>query len=372
LVPRNDVHMKKIKVSLADRSYDILIGEGLLSKSGAILKKLNIGKDAVLITNKTLAGIYGKILKSSLNRSGISVNFELVPESEKAKSSSILIKVLNHIAAGDKNKFVFVIALGGGVIGDLAGFAASVYKRGIPYVQIPTTLLAQVDSSIGGKVAIDLQTAKNLAGAFYQPKIVISDINVLLSLSLRQVRNGLAEIIKYGVIKDKHLFEYLENNYKKVIALDKETLGNIIPRCVRIKARLVEEDEFDKKSKRIILNYGHTIGHAIETASSYSNKYNHGEAIAIGMCAANDIAYGLGLLKRDEAKRIECLIEKCGLPTKIRGLNLRKIHEAHLHDKKFMQGKNKFVLPLSAGNVRVVEAIPDRLIIKSVRKRSIN
>jgi len=357
---------------LGNRSYDILIGEGLLSKSGTILKKLDIGKDAVLITNKTLSRIYGKTLKSSLNRSGISVNFELVPESEKAKSSSVLTKVLNHIAARDKNKPVFIIALGGGVIGDLAGFAAAIYKRGIPYVQIPTTLLAQVDSSIGGKVAIDLRTAKNLAGAFYQPKVVISDINVLLSLALRQVRNGLAEIIKYGVIKDRHLFKYLENNYKKAIALDKKTLSSIIPKCVRIKANLVKEDEFDKKSKRIILNYGHTIGHAIETASSYSNKYNHGEAIAIGMCIAADIACGLGILERDEAKRMECLIAKCGLPTRIRGLKFRKIYEAHLHDKKFMQGKNRFVLSSGVGNVRVVETIPGRLITESIRKRSIN
>ena len=364
--------MNRVKVSLGDRSYDILIGEGLLSKSGPILKRLAIGKDAVLITNKAVERLYGKILKNSLNRSGISVKFELVPESEKAKSSSILIRVLNHIAARDKNKSIFIIALGGGVIGDLAGFAASIYKRGIPYVQIPTTLLAQVDSSVGGKVAIDLPSAKNLAGAFYQPKIVISDINVLLSLSPRQARNGLAEIIKYGVVKDKALFEYLESNYKKAVALDKKVLGNIIPRCIRIKARLIEEDEFDRKNKRIILNYGHTIGHAIEASSSYSNRYNHGEAIAIGMCIAADMAYGLKLLKKDAAKRIEYLIAKCGLPTGIRGLKLRKIYETHLHDKKFAQNKNRFVLPLGAGRVRVVENIPDRLIIESVKKRLAN
>jgi 3-dehydroquinate synthase len=364
--------LNRIRVSLGDRSYDVLIGEGLLSKSGAIFKKLNIGKNALLITNKTLARAWGKILKSSLNKSGISVKFELVPESEKAKSSSIFINVLNHLAAGDENKSVFIIAMGGGVIGDLAGFAAAVYKRGIPYVQIPTTLLAQVDSSIGGKVAIDLRMAKNLAGAFYQPKIVMSDPDVLLSLPLRQVRNGLAEIIKYGVIGDGYLFEYLENNYKKVIALDKKTIGNIIPRCVKIKARLVEEDEFDKKSKRIVLNYGHTIGHAIEAASSYSDRYNHGEAIAIGMCVSNDIACGLGVLERDKANRIERLISNCGLPTKISGLKLRKIYAAHLHDKKFMQGRNRFVLSSGAGNAHVIKTVPDRLIIESIRKRLIN
>ncbi|MCX5667843.1 MAG: 3-dehydroquinate synthase, partial [Candidatus Omnitrophica bacterium] len=282
--------MRCVKVNLKDRSYNILIGDGLLSKSGAIIKKLKIGRDAVVITNKSLRHAYGKTLKHSLNRSGISVKFELVPDSEKAKSSHTLLKVLDHIAAYDRNRSVFIIALGGGVAGDLAGFAAAVYKRGIPYVQIPTTLLAQVDSSVGGKAAIDLPAGKNLAGAFYQPKVVISDINVLMSLPQRQVRNGLAEIIKYGVIKDRELFVYLEKNYRKAALLDKKTLSTLITRSVRIKARIVADDELDRKGKRMVLNYGHTIGHAIEAASSYSNRYNHGEAIAIGMCVAADIA----------------------------------------------------------------------------------
>jgi len=361
--------MNRVRVSLGDRSYDVLIGDGLLSKSGAIIKKLNIGRDAVVITNKALRRAYGKTLKNSLNRSGTSVKFELVPDSEKAKSSRTLLKVLNHIAAYDKNRSVFIIALGGGVVGDLAGFAAAAYKRGIPYVQIPTTLLAQVDSSVGGKVAIDLPAAKNLAGAFYQPKVVISDINVLMSLSPRQVHSGLAEIIKYGAIKDGALFVYLERNYKKAASLDKKTLAHLIMQSVRIKARLVGEDELDRKGKRIILNYGHTIGHAIEAASSYSNRYNHGEAIAIGMCVAADIASKLNLLKRDDAERIERLIKKCGLPTKIEGLKFNKIYEAHLHDKKFVRNKNRFVLPYAPGNVRVVEAIPDRMIAEAVKKR---
>lgn len=357
---------------MGDRSYDILIGAGLLSKSGAIIKKLNIGKDAVVITNKPLGRAYGKILKSSLGRSGINVKFEFLPDSERAKSSHTLLKVLNDIAAYDKNKSIFIIALGGGVVGDLAGFAAAAYKRGVPYVQIPTTLLAQVDSGIGGKVAIDLPAAKNLAGAFYQPKVVISDTDVLMSLSTRQVRNGLAEIIKYGVIKDSALFTYLEKNYKRAIRLDKKVLAHIIMRSVKIKARLVGEDELDNKAKRIILNYGHTIGHAIEAASSYSNRYNHGEAIAIGMCVAAEIAFKLGLLKRDAAEKIELLIKRCGLPTNIKGLKFNKIYEAHLHDKKFAQNRNRFVLPLAIGSARAKEAIPNRVIIKVIKERLSN
>ena len=364
--------MNRVKVSLGDRSYDILIGDGLLSKSGAIIKKLKIGGDAVVITNKAIEHAYGKTLKNSLKRSGISVKFELVPDSEKAKSSHTFLKVLDHIVAYDKKRSIFIIALGGGVVGDLAGFAAATYKRGVEYVQIPTTLLAQVDSSVGGKVAIDLSAAKNLAGAFYQPRVVISDINVLMSLSPRQVQNGLAEIIKYGAIKDGALFVYLERNYRKAADLDKKTLAHLITQSVRIKARLVEKDELDKKGKRIILNYGHTIGHAIEAAGSYSNRYNHGEAIAIGMCVAADIASKLNLLKRDDAERIERLIKRCGLSTKIGGLKFNKIYEAHLYDKKFAQNKNRFVLPYAVGSAGVVEAIPGRVIAEAIKKRLLN
>lgn len=364
--------MKRVKVSLGARSYDILIGDGLLSNSGVIIKKLDIGTDAVVITNKTLERAYGKTLKRSLNRSGISVKFEILPDSEKAKSPHILLRVLNRIAVYDRNRSIFIIALGGGVVGDLAGFAAAVYKRGIPYAQIPTTLLAHVDSSVGGKTAIDLFAAKNLAGAFYQPRVVISDINVLMSLSPRQVRSGLAEIIKYGVIKDRALFVYLERNYRKAIDLDKKTIAHLVMRSIRIKARLVEEDELDRKGKRIILNFGHTIGHAIETAASYSNKYSHGEAIAIGMCAAADIAFRLNLIKKNDAERIESLIKKCGLPTKVEDLNFNKIYEAHLRDKKFARNRNRFVLPYAVGNARVVEAVPDRVVTEAVKKRLVN
>jgi len=361
--------VNRVRVSLGDRSYNILIGGGLLSGSGSIINKLGIGQDAIVITNKALQRTYGEILKRSLNKSGISVKFELLPDSEKAKSSNTLLKVLNNIAAYDKKRSIFIIALGGGVAGDLAGFAASIYKRGVSYIHIPTTLLAQVDSSVGGKVAINLPEAKNLAGAFYQPSAVISDIDVLMSLPTRQVHSGMAEIIKYGVIKDRALFAYLEKNFKKAILLNKKALAHLITRSVRIKARLVEADELDRKGKRIILNYGHTIGHAIEAASSYSNRYNHGEAIAIGMCIAADIALKLNLLKRDDAKRIERLIKHCGLPVKIKGLKFNKIYEAHLHDKKFMKTRNRFVLPFSPGRVGVVESIPESVISEAIKRR---
>jgi len=345
----------------------MLIGAGLIMKAGAILKRLSVGTLAVIVTNKRIARLYGKKIRDSLNRTGISCQIELVPDSEKAKSDKTLISILNRISAYDSNKDLFLVALGGGVIGDVAGFAASIYKRGIPYVQVPTTLLSQVDSAIGGKTAIDLPAAKNMAGSFYQPKAVISDVCALLSLSARQVRNGLAECIKYGVISDRKLFEYLEKNYRKALALDKNVLQRIILAASRIKARIVEEDEFDKKGKRVILNYGHTIGHAIESASGYSGKYNHGEAVAIGMICAARISSMLGLLKEVDRIRIERLIKRCGLTKKISGLKIPHIYDALMRDKKFIHGKTRMVLPVRIGKVRVVEGIQRSVIIESIR-----
>lgn len=360
--------MDKIRVSLGSRSHNILIGHGLILKAGAILKNLSMGKDAVVITNKKLARLYGNKLKHSLNKSGISFYLELVPDSEKAKSNKTLISLLGSIGAYDKNKVLFLVALGGGVIGDVTGFIASIYKRGVPYIQIPTTLLSQVDSAIGGKTAIDLPIAKNLVGSFYQPKAVISDMATLNSLSARQVRNGLSECIKYGVIKDRKLFKYLEKNYKKVLRLDRDTLRHIILSCSRIKAGIVETDEFDKLGKRIILNYGHTIGHAIESAAGYSSKYNHGEAIAVGMICAARISSRLGLLKQGDRTRIESLIKKCGLPAKVSGLKVSSIYRSLLRDKKFIHGKNRLVLPVRIGNVRIVEGIKPSIIIESIKE----
>lgn len=359
--------MKKIRVSLGERSYDIHVGSQLLSLAGAIIRKLGIGKDALVISNGTVAGLHYKKIESSLRKSGISSKLEIVPDSETAKSQKTLMLLLNRIGAYDKNRTLFLVCLGGGVVGDLAGFAASIYKRGVPYIQIPTTLLAQVDSAIGGKVAIDLPAAKNLIGAFYQPKVVLSDTLALKSLHLRQIRSGLAECIKYGVISDRHLFEYIENNHRRITALESSAIEHIVISSSRIKARIVAEDEFDRTGKRAILNYGHTIGHAIEAASCYSNKYNHGEAIAVGMVIAAHISSKLGFLKDNDRARIESLVRSCGLPAVIKGIKLSSIYNAHLHDKKFIHGKNRFVLPTGIGSVRIVEGVPDQVIISSIK-----
>ena len=358
--------MNRVRVRLKDRSYDIVIGSGLFQKIGRLLKSLEIGRDVVVITNRTILGLYGKQLSAILRRSGFTVAFEIVPDSEKAKSNSVATSVLNRVAVYDSCKTIFLAAMGGGVVGDLTGFIASIYKRGIPYIQIPTTLLAQVDSSIGGKTAIDLPSAKNLAGAFYQPRIVISDVSLLKSLPKRQLRNALAEIIKYGVIKDRKLFEYLEDNYARILKGDGRALEHVISRSSKIKADVVEKDEFDSKGLRVVLNYGHTAGHAIEAASAYSGKYGHGESVAIGMAIAADISFNMGTISEKDAHRIIALIKRCGLPIQAKGLSSSKIYNALLHDKKFIRGKNRFVLPIGIGKVRIVEDIPEAVIKKAI------
>lgn len=361
--------MTTIRLPLGDRSYNILIGSRILSKAGAILKKLSIGTDAVIITNPRLARLYSGILNRSLAASGISARTELVPDSEKAKSISVAENVLGRIAEHDTMKKVFIVALGGGVTGDLAGFLASVYKRGIPYVQIPTTLLAQVDSAIGGKVALDLPVAKNMIGAFHQPSMVISDTGVLATLPRRQLANGLAEIIKYGVIRDAKLFAYLEKNYRKILSSDPSALEYVISRSSAIKAAVVARDEHDIAGIRAILNYGHTIGHAIEAAAGYSGRYNHGEAVAIGMVCAGRISFIMGMIGKDSFDRIYGLVRKCGLPTEPEGLTIASIMNSYRHDKKFVNKKNRLVLPTAIGRVRIVEDVPEKIILDALKDR---
>lgn len=349
--------MKKIRVSLKDRSYDIIIGQGLLKRAGPIIKKLNIGTDAVIITNSLVASLYARSLTASLKRAGISSAVKLVPDSERSKSYQAAMRIINFLSVYGKRKKLFVVALGGGVIGDLSGFVASVYKRGIPYIQVPTTLLAQVDSAIGGKVAIDLPVAKNLVGAFYQPKAVLSDTSLLKSLPARQIRSGMAEVIKYGVIEDARLFDFIEHNHKKILAIEKNAIDFVVARSAAIKARVVAKDEFDRKAVRIVLNYGHTVGHAIESASKYSSKYNHGEAVALGMIAAARISFRLGMIKKGEADRIEHVIGDVGLPVRILGVPIKGILASYIHDKKFVGGRNRLVLPEKVGRVRPVEGV---------------
>ena len=359
--------MRKVRVNLGRRSYDIIIGKMILKKLPAYLHKLNIGSDAYIITNARLKNKYGEILSKVLLKTGFSCRFKIVTDSEKSKSLESAGCVIKDLAKFDRKRKVFIIAFGGGVVGDLAGFVASVYKRGISYVQIPTTLLAQVDSSIGGKTAVDLDLGKNLVGAFYQPRLVFSEIELLKSLDKRQIASGMAEVIKYAVIKDNSLFCFLENNHKEVFKTNPAVLEKIISSCSSIKAQIASRDEKEVSGLRTILNFGHTLGHAIESASGYKG-YNHGEAVGLGMIAATDLSRRLGLIDNKLVLRIENLIKLYGLPVKLKGVSMHKIISAYYHDKKFVGKQNKLVLIRGIAKPVLVRNVALDLIKEAVGK----
>lgn len=366
---RRDSMTKRIHINLGKRSYDILICYNEIHRLGRYIKQLKLGTDAIIITNPAIKRLFGNKIEKSLTTEGFNVGFEIVPDSEKAKSERHCIRLLNRISESDSSKRrIFLIALGGGVIGDLTGFVASIYRRGVPYVQVPTTLLAQVDSSIGGKVAIDLAVGKNLAGAFYQPRLVFSDISLLRSLSKNDFTAGLAEVIKYGVIKSPRLFNFLERNCHNILRRNTTSLRYIVHTCSAIKAEVVERDERDNKGIRVMLNLGHTIGHAIEATMQYKKDCSHGQAVALGMLSASFIARELALLDEKSYLKIKALIKKIGLPTRLKdkGIDMQSIFYAQEHDKKFIHGKNRFVLPVKIGKVVVKENIPTTLVKDSI------
>ncbi|MBF0330604.1 MAG: 3-dehydroquinate synthase [Candidatus Omnitrophica bacterium] len=352
--------MKTIRVALKENSYSIVAGLGILEKLPGAVKKLDIGRDAVIITNPMVRKLYAERLAAAFSRSGFTVKILEVADSERSKSMDVAVKLIGAITRYAVDKKPFIVALGGGVVGDLSGFVAAVYKRGIPFIQVPTTLLAQIDSAIGGKVAVDLPEGKNLVGSFYQPKLVWSDVSLLASLSERQLRNGLAEAVKYGVIADAKLFSFIEKNVKALLRCDKKALSSVIFNCAAIKARVVEEDEKETKGIRTILNFGHTVGHAVETACGYE-KYNHGEAVALGMRAACRMSVAGKLLLPRDALRVEMLLSQIGLPQSIAG-NWRsigpKIMKAMKFDKKFEGRKSKFILAKGIGHVAIVDDVP--------------
>lgn len=360
--------MKSIKINLGPRSYEIIISKNNLALFAKKIKRLKLGDNPAIITFPILKRKFGSLLCRYLKSQGLNTKFFTVPDSERSKSEKVAFETINKIASFDRFKNIFIIAFGGGVIGDLAGFISAIYKRGIPYVQLPTTLVSQVDSSIGGKVAIDLDCGKNLAGAFYQPKLVFCELSFLKSLPEREIRGGLAEVIKYAAIKDPLLMDYIELNLKGIFSGDLNILCHIVSRCCQIKARIVEQDEYDKNGIRVILNYGHTIGHALERATEYSKHLTHGEAIALGMVVANQISVKLSLLRESFAERIKGLLVKCGLPITISGVTVEEIYKYHQYDKKFIHKKNRFVLLNKIGSAKIVENIPERVVKESIKK----
>lgn len=359
--------MEKIRLRLNKNSYDIIICLGEIQKLGRCLRQLKIGRDAVIVTNQAIKNLFGTRIEKTLVSAGFNVRFELVPDSERAKSEKECLRLLNSISEFDSlGRRIFIVALGGGVVGDLAGFTASIFKRGVPYIQVPTTLLSQVDSAIGGKTAIDLSVGKNLAGAFYQPRLVFSDVSFLDSLPTKELISGLAEVIKYGIIKSPGLFRFIENNFAEILNCDKKSLQRIVYECSLIKARIVERDEKDNKNIRVVLNLGHTIGHAIETSVQYSGRYSHGQAVALGMLSAIYISKRLGLSSENLYTRVKGLFDKIGLACTLKGLKQEDVLSALRHDKKFIHGKTRLVLPVRIGKVIVKENVPEALIKESI------
>jgi 3-dehydroquinate synthase len=338
--------MIKIKVNLGERSYPILIGHGLIDALGFEIAKYLKNKKFMLITDSNVNKLYSKRLMNSLKENGLSVNLAVIPAGEKYKDIEQAKIIYKECIKNNLHRDSSIIALGGGVISDLAGFAAATYMRGVPLVNIPTTLVGQVDAAIGGKTGINFE-AKNIIGSFYQPKLVIIDPNFLKTLPEAEIKNGLVEIIKYSIIKDAKLFRFLERNKQKIMELDKNSLLKVISRCCLIKARIVEKDE-KENNVRAILNYGHTIGHAIERVSNY--KIPHGKAVAIGMINEAKIARMLDLLDEKQERRIIELISKYNLVEDMQ-FKKRDILKAVGLDKKVLNEKIRFVLPTRIGKV---------------------
>ncbi len=354
--------MRNVSVSLGSRSYHIKVAAGLLARLGAECAQLKLGQRCAVITDSNVGKIFAAAVLKSLSASGFEPVLITVPAGEKSKCLTIVEKCFDELAAHRLERKSFIVALGGGVVGDLAGFVAASYLRGIPFVQVPTTLLAQVDSSVGGKTGVNLRAGKNLVGAFYQPQLVLCDLDTLKTLPQREYISGLAEVIKYGIIYDAVLFAQLERNLPKLLVRDEKTLSQIIARCCEIKAEVVGQDETES-GLRAILNFGHTLGHAIENSSGYG-KFLHGEAISIGQVAAAKLSQKILGLPSGDVERIEKLFICTGLPVKIK-LNptaRKKLFAAMLLDKKVSGGEVKFVLAKKIGKVVWGQKVPLPLI----------
>lgn len=360
----------KISVNLPENSYSINITPEGLSHIGEKISNLKIGKKILVVSNPEIFDYYGQITIDSLEKQGFEVNYHLIPAGENHKNLDSIAHIYDTALKCRLERNSTMIALGGGVIGDMTGFAAATWLRGINFIQIPTTLLAMVDASVGGKTGVNHPQGKNLIGAFYQPKFVLIDATVLKTLPEREFRAGMAEVIKYGVIWDKTLFEALENaqSIDSLNNFDGVLLNDILTRSCQAKADVVSQDE-KESGLRAILNYGHTIGHAIESLTNYET-FIHGEAVAIGMVIAGRIAVKMGLWSDEEADRQDKLIVKAGLPTTIPDdLEIEDII-AHLQmDKKVKDGKVRFILPEAIGKVTIVDSVTDDLLREILQKK---
>ncbi|NKB80627.1 MAG: 3-dehydroquinate synthase [Nitrospirales bacterium] len=356
-----------VRVSLGKRSYDILIQEDLIANVAQYLAPLKLSRQVGIISNARLHRLYGTVLVRHLRKHGYEPHVIILPDGEQAKTLRWASKILDELVAQRFERRSVLLALGGGVIGDITGFVASMYLRGIPFIQIATSLVAQVDSSVGGKTGVNHARGKNLIGAFYQPALVLIDTAVLLTLPKREWLAGLAEVIKYGVIADAKFFAYLEQQTHDILTMQPEAVRYLVKRCCEIKASVVRKDERES-GLRQILNYGHTVGHALEALGKY-RKWIHGEAVAMGMVLEAEISHALGYCSAEIVERQQHLVQRVGLPTGLPSVTtFSQLWSAMLHDKKVVCGAIHCVLPSQIGKV-TVQPLERRVVKQWFQKR---
>ena len=359
--------MRELAVDLGERSYPIFIGSGVLTAHELLLPHLDQPR-AVLVTNETVAPLYLERVTTMLERHAVRVDSVVLPDGEQYKNWQTLEKIYDTLVDTRAERTTPLIALGGGVIGDMTGFAAATWQRGAPFVQMPTTLLAQVDSSVGGKTAINHPRGKNMIGAFHQPRAVLIDTDTLATLPLRELRAGLAEVIKYGLIRDAAFFEWLEGHMEALLALEPGAVAFAIERSCRNKAEVVAADETER-GERALLNLGHTFGHAIETGTGYVG-WLHGEAVAVGMLMAAEVSLRLGWLDENELARIEGLLIRAGLPVQGPGLPVDEMLHWMAGDKKVSGGRLRLVLLQGIGRAVVTAEVPPSVLRAAIEARS--
>ena len=358
--------MQKVQVNLDKTSYDIIIDANIKDCIKGFIKGADFSHKALLISDTNVGKLYGEKYAALLKDAGLDVDQFFVPAGESSKSLQKAEELYTRAIELSLDRKSAIFALGGGVVGDLAGFIAATYMRGVPFVQLPTSLLAQVDSSVGGKVAVNHRLGKNLIGAFYQPQAVFMDLSLLMTLPKREIYTGLGEIIKYGIIYDADFFAFLEANVDKILAVDFDAIEHIVARSCEIKAAVVGIDEKEHGLRRI-LNFGHTIAHAIEKETHYT-RYNHGEAVAIGMLGAAYISQALGLVSEDLVQRLYQLIQRMHLPVQAEGCTVINMYQDIFHDKKTLDGKVNWVLMQDIGKVIVTSEVTKELVLESMKK----
>jgi len=356
---------RTVHVQLGDRTYPIHIGPGVLESLGHRLVERCPAPAAAIISDENVAPLYAERATASMDRAGYRTALLVVKPGEQSKSLETAARLYDGLARAGIERNSPVVSLGGGMVGDLTGFVAATWLRGVPFVQVPTTLEADVDAAVGGKTAVNHPSGKNLIGAFHQPRMVLIDTSTLASLDMRDVRAGLAESVKHGVIRDARLFEWHEANVQAILARDESVLGELIEWNCRIKAEVVAADERES-GLRAILNFGHTVGHAIESDQRYALR--HGECVSIGMVAAARIAVVRGMLEPGLADRLRRLLEVLGLPTRVpHPIDLEVLMAFMQKDKKVVDGRLRFVLPTSIGHVRTVSDVTPEQIAAAVR-----